>query len=40
MEMKSTPRLKFMADKSFETASEMTNLLKQPHIRQDLDVKR
>ncbi len=37
MEMKSTPRLKFVADKSFETASEMTELLSQPHIQQDLN---
>jgi len=37
MEMKSTPRLKFVADTSFETATEMQRLLSQPKVRQDLD---
>ncbi len=37
MEMKSTPRLRFMADKSFDTAEEMAKLLDQPKVKQDLD---
>ncbi|WP_371396332.1 30S ribosome-binding factor RbfA [Fretibacter rubidus] len=37
MEMKSTPALKFVLDTSFETAQEMSELLSDPHIRQDLD---
>lgn len=37
MEMKSTPRLKFVEDTSFETASEMLDLLNQPKVKQDLD---
>lgn len=37
MEMKSTPRLKFVEDTSFETASEMQALLNQPRVKQDLD---
>ena len=36
MEMKSTPRLKFVADRSFDTAEEMAKLLENPHIQQDL----
>lgn len=36
MEMKSTPRLKFVEDTSFETASEMQVLLNQPQVKQDL----
>lgn len=36
MEMKSTPALKFVVDTSFETAQEMSELLNNPHIRQDL----
>ncbi len=36
MEMKSTPRLKFVADTSFETATEMQKLLSQPKVQQDL----
>ncbi len=36
MEMKSTPRLKFMADESFDTAEDMAKLLGQPSVRQDL----
>jgi len=36
MEMKSTPRLKFVEDTSFETASEMQTLLNQPKVKQDL----
>ncbi len=37
MEMKSTPRLKFVADRSFDTAEDMANLLNQPKVKQDLD---
>ena len=37
MEMKSTPRLKFVADRSFDTAEDMAKLLDQPKVRQDLD---
>ena len=37
MEMKSTPRLKFVADRSFDTAEDMARLLDDPHIKQDLD---
>jgi ribosome-binding factor A len=36
MEMKSTPRLKFIADRSFDTAEDMAHLLDQPKVRQDL----
>lgn len=36
MEMKSTPRLKFVADRSFDTAEDMTRLLDQPKVKQDL----
>ncbi len=37
MQMKSTPRLRFMKDESFETAEAMTRLLQDPRIQQDLD---
>jgi len=37
MEMKSTPRLKFVADESFDTAEDMARLLDQPRVKQDLD---
>ena len=37
MEMKSTPRLRFMKDESFETAEAMTRLLQDPRVQQDLD---
>lgn len=37
MEMKSTPRLKFVKDESFETAEAMNRLLQDPRIQQDLD---
>jgi ribosome-binding factor A len=37
MEMKSTPRLKFVADRSFDTAEDMAKLLGQPKVRQDLE---
>lgn len=36
MEMKSTPRLKFIVDRSFDTAEDMARLLDQPKVRQDL----
>ena len=36
MEMKSTPRLKFIADRSFDKANDMARLLDQPKVRQDL----
>ena len=36
MEMKSTPRLKFVADRSFDTAEDMAKLLYQPKVKQDL----
>ena len=36
MEMKSTPRLKFVADESFDTAEDMAKLLDQPKVKQDL----
>ena len=36
MEMKSTPRLKFVADRSFDTAEDMAKLLDQPKVKQDL----
>ena len=36
MEMKSTPRLKFVADRSFDTAEDMAKLLGQPKVKQDL----
>ena len=35
--MKSTPRLKFVADQSFDTAEDMAKLLSQPKVAQDLD---
>ena len=37
MEMKSTPRLRFVADRSFDTAEDMAKLLDQPQVKQDLD---
>ena len=37
MDMKSTPRLKFVADRSFDTAEDMARLLENPHIQQDLE---
>jgi len=37
MEMKSTPRLKFVADRSFDTAEDMAKLLDQPQVKQDLE---
>lgn len=37
MQMKSTPRLRFMKDESFDTAEAMTRLLQDPKIQQDLN---
>jgi len=37
MEMKSTPRLKFVADRSFDTAEDMAKLLDQPQVKQALN---
>lgn len=36
MEMKSTPRLKFVRDESFDTADDMAKLLNDPRVQQDL----
>jgi ribosome-binding factor A len=36
MEMKSTPRLKFVADTSYDTAEDMQRLLSNPKVAQDL----
>ena len=36
MEMKSTPRLKFVLDTTFDTASEMDRLLSRPEVARDL----
>lgn len=36
MEMKSTPRLKFVKDDSFDTAEDMAKLLSDPKVQQDL----
>ena len=36
MEMKSTPRLRFMKDESFDTADDMARLLNDPKVRQDI----
>jgi ribosome-binding factor A len=37
MEMKATPRLKFVPDESFDNAEEIQKLLDQPKVKQDLD---
>ena len=37
MEMKSTPRLKFVLDTTFDTASEMDRLLSRPEVVRDLE---
>lgn len=37
MEMKSTPALKFVADTTFETATEMQELLNRPDVKRDLN---
>lgn len=37
MQMKSTPRLRFVKDESFDTAEEMTRLLQDPKVQQDLN---
>lgn len=39
MQMKSTPRLRFVKDESFDTAEEMTRLLQDPKVQQDLNKK-
>ncbi len=36
METKFTPRLQFLADTTFDTASEMNALLSQPSVKRDL----
>lgn len=36
MEMKSTPALKFIADTTFDTATEMQDLLNHPDVKRDL----
>jgi len=36
MEMKSTPALKFMADTTFDYATDMQNLLNRPDVKRDL----
>ena len=37
MEMKSTPALKFVADTSFDAATDMNKLFNRPDVKQDLD---
>jgi len=37
MEMKSTPALKFMADTTFDYATDMQNLFNQPDVKRDLN---
>lgn len=37
MEMKSTPVLKFVADTTFDTATEMQELLNRPDVKRDLE---
>ncbi len=37
MEMKSTPALKFVEDATFDTATEMQEILNRPEVRQDLE---
>lgn len=39
MDMKSTPRLTFMLDRTFEQADDMARLLARPEVMQDLDDK-
>lgn len=36
MEMKSTPALKFMADNSFDVATDMNRLFNRPDVKRDL----
>lgn len=36
MEMKSTPALKFVVDRSFDTATDMNQLFNRPEVRRDL----
>lgn len=37
MEMKSTPRLKFVLDTTFDAADDMARVLAKPEVQQDLD---
>ena len=37
MEMKSTPALKFVEDTTFDTATEMQEILSRPEVRRDLE---
>ena len=37
MEMKSTPALKFVADTSFDAATDMNKLFNRPDVKRDLD---
>jgi len=37
MEMKSTPALKFVADTSFDAATDMNKLFNSPEVKQDLE---
>ncbi len=37
MEMKSTPALKFVADTSFDAATDMNKLFNSPEVKRDLD---
>ena len=37
MEMKSTPALKFMADNSFDVATDMNRLFNRPDVKRDLN---
>ncbi len=37
MEMKSTPALKFVADNSFDSATDMGRLFNRPEVKRDLD---
>ncbi len=37
MEMKSTPALKFVADNSFDSATDMSRLFNRPEVKRDLD---
>jgi len=37
MEMKSTPALKFVADTSFDAATDMNKLFNKPEVKRDLD---
>jgi len=39
MEMKSTPALKFVADISFDAATDMNRLFNSPEVKRDLEKK-